>query len=347
MAEDAQANAKADEALAEEREERKRRNVLRTHRLSQNEATRHPDSYEAVLGLARSQYLMGEVRLEGDPTIWFTRAAQSFERAVELSKGRSAFAWLGRGNALYALGEYPDALLPYTKATQLSPKNAAAWSGLGNTLRRLGRFDEARGAQQKAYVLRPDNVEIASNYGLLLLEMARRAQHHGNRAATALYTEAQTVYDAALAADPNNVELWCGTGDALAGSGDYVRAAAQYEQATRLDPRNIKLLMKLAEARYESGDYQAALSGYEKVLQLDPTDLYALDGKGNALRHLGKWEEAEVALRRALARRPDDRTQANLWANLALVYEGWGKTAETADAQSQVDALVRKLKRQQ
>ncbi len=351
MAEDAQAHTTAnealDEALEEGRVERTRRNVLRTHRLFQNAAQRKPDSYEAVLGLARSQYRLGEIRLEGDPRTWFTLAAQSFARAVELSKGQSAFAWLGRGNALYALGDYQEALLPYTKATELSPQNAAAWSGQGNTLRRLGRFDEAREAQQKAYTLNPQNVEIAGNYGLLLLEMAQRAQRQGDQAAAALFMEARKVYDTALAVEPNNVELWCGKGDALAGLGDHTRAAVQYERATQLDAHNLKVWLKLGEARYQAGQYQAALDAYEAALRLDPTELYALDGKGNALRRLSRWEDAEQMFRRALARNPGDTTKANLWSNLALVYKGWGKTAEAADAQAQVDALVRKLKPQQ
>lgn len=58
--------------------------------------------------------------------------------------------WIGKGDALQALGRNQDALLAYNKAIELSPRNAPAWHSKGIVLKALCRNVEADAANAKA-----------------------------------------------------------------------------------------------------------------------------------------------------------------------------------------------------
>ncbi len=77
-------------------------------------------------------------------------ALQAFERALTLGRGpRIDETYLGKGEMLYQLGRYVEALETYMRGLKLKPWKKAMWEGKAKVLRALGRDGEAKAAEQE------------------------------------------------------------------------------------------------------------------------------------------------------------------------------------------------------
>ncbi|NCY12871.1 MAG: tetratricopeptide repeat protein [Burkholderiaceae bacterium] len=74
-------------------------------------------------------------------------------------------AWSNKGNALYELKRFDEAIVLHDKALNLKPDYAEAWSNKGVTLNELKRYDEAIVHYDQALRLKPEYAEAWSNMG--------------------------------------------------------------------------------------------------------------------------------------------------------------------------------------
>ena len=65
-----------------------------------------------------------------------------FAQAILLNP-QYAVAYYNRGNSLFKLGRYQDAIVDYTQAIRLNPRYGSAYNNRGITYRQLGRLIEA------------------------------------------------------------------------------------------------------------------------------------------------------------------------------------------------------------
>lgn len=85
--------------------------------------------------------------------------ARRFDAAVLAYRGivgrwpENSIAWIGQGNAHFALGDFAEAERSFAQATRLQPESAAAWNNLANALSRQGRRGEAFAAAARALAL--------------------------------------------------------------------------------------------------------------------------------------------------------------------------------------------------
>lgn len=108
-------------------------------------------------------------------------------------------------------------------------------------------------------------------------------------------------------------------------AGDLVGAAAQLEAALSLAPRRVDLWIGLAELRHTLADDDAALAACGRALRLAPDDADALNLQALALVMLGRMAEAELVLRRILARHAHHLPARG---NLASLLERSNRLAE-------------------
>lgn len=73
-----------------------------------------------------------------------------------------------RGNTLYTLGHFEEAVETYKKLIQLDPNNSLAYANLGNALYSQNRLEEAIQKYRKALKISPDNPAILFNLGSAL-----------------------------------------------------------------------------------------------------------------------------------------------------------------------------------
>ena len=105
-------------------------------------------------------------------------------------------------------------------------------------------------------------------------------------------------------------------------AGDLATARAHYETILAVQPRQIESLANLGAVYVQSGDPAGGLELIERALRENPNQPYAVNSRGNALRALGRLEEAEQAYRRALAQSPG---YADAHYNLGGVLQNCGR----------------------
>jgi tetratricopeptide (TPR) repeat protein len=85
----------------------------------------------------------------------------------------------------------------------------------------------------------------------------------------------------------------------------HAQAAILLERAARLEPGKGSIVETLARAYYNSGQHVRAAQAFRELIEIDPTAAYGHFGLGQALKQLGKRDEARTHLRLAVAMAPD------------------------------------------
>jgi serine/threonine protein kinase len=83
----------------------------------------------------------------------YENALKAYHRAVEINP-RKATPWLALGDTYLALERYREALMAYDQAMYLNPNDPLAWSNRGTALDALGRHKEAMDSYERAEQLR-------------------------------------------------------------------------------------------------------------------------------------------------------------------------------------------------
>ena len=113
-------------------------------------------------------------------------------------------------------------------------------------------------------------------------------------------------------------------------------AAQAAEIAARRNSFRPEAWKLLARVREQQGNYEQALAAYDQSLVLDPNDDESHDGRGIALRRMGRADEALAAYEQALALSPGN---ANTHQHRGIALERLGRTEEALAAFEQALAL--------
>src|SRR5438067_1513718 len=193
----------------------------------------------------------------------------------------------------YGREQYEKAIEFFDAALKHEPKNAEALKWKITSLRLLGRLDEAEAAAEGALKLLPNNVSL----------LVERSYVENSRQE---YKKAIEFFDAALMREPKNPEAlkWKITSLRLLGRLDEAETAT--EDALKLLPNNVLLLLERGYVEYIRQKYEKAIEFYEAALKREPKNPEALRSRVDALRLLGRLDEAEAAAEDALKLLPDN-----------------------------------------
>ena len=137
------------------------------------------------------------------------------------------------------------------------------------------------------------------------------------------------AYREALALDPEYKSAILGLADAYRLAERYDEAAAGYRRLLELDPNDNKAHYHLAEIHAALGEYAEALEVLAGLEATGEERAPARNLKGECLLSLGRLDEAEAELRRALEM--DDQL-SDAWYNLALLFEERGDGSGAIEA---------------
>jgi tetratricopeptide (TPR) repeat protein len=155
------------------------------------------------------------------------KIATEADEAVRLDP-KDAKAYVGRGTAWYAKGEYDRAIADYNEAARLDPKDAKAYIGRGAAWYAKGEYDRAIVDYNEPVRIDPKAV-FAHIIG------------RGNaRYAKGEYDRAIADYTEAVWLDPKHAQAYVNRGAALDAKAEYDRAIADYSEAIRLDPKYVE-----------------------------------------------------------------------------------------------------------
>lgn len=96
-------------------------------------------------------------------------------------------------------------------------------------------------------------------------------------------------------------------GTSLLAQRHHAQAAVILERARRLEPGKGSIIEPLARAYYNGGRMAEAAEAFAQLIEIDPSAAYGHFGLGQALKRLGRRDEARRHLRIAVALAPGSR----------------------------------------
>ncbi len=193
-----------------------------------------------------------------------------------------------------------------TVVAQLSAQNFARAIALGRALQRqypnaadipnligaahaqTGDLEAAVASIQQAIRLRPNFVEAYCNLGNALYELERTAP-------------AIAAYSQSIKLRPDYAKAITYRARALLDANRFDEAITDCRAALALDAANTDAKVTLGNAYIGAGQSQRSLACFDEILARQPDWPKALAGKGNALKTLGRLDEAISCMSAALA----------------------------------------------
>ncbi|HEY9625149.1 MAG TPA: tetratricopeptide repeat protein [Crinalium sp.] len=247
---------------------------------------------------------------------WFERGDELFQ----LQRYREAVAcydkviqalmddylvWFKRGIALENLQEYEEAIASYDRVIQLQPDDYLAWFKRGKALENLQEYEEAIACYDKVIQLQPDNYWAWHDRGRVL-ELSER------------YEEAVAAYDRAVqlkpdfelaAASRKHVLQQLENVDQLFGLQHYDEAVVSCDRAVAENPEDALAWLMRGMALENLQRYEEAITSYDQVVHLQPDDHVAWFKRGTVMEHLKRYEDALMSYNKVIQIQPE-----NYWA---------------------------------
>ena len=220
----------------------------------------------------------------------FEEAEIHLSRAIVLDQ-KVNHSHLRLGNALYGQERYEEAVDAYRVAIEQRLDDSAAHSNLGMVLNKLERYEEAETHLRRAIELDSKTKDSHRHLGNTLYGQGR-------------YAEAADTYRVATEQYPDDAVAYSNLGAALNKLERYEEAETHLRRAIGLDSKTKHGHRHLGNALYGQGRYAEAVDAYLVTTEQRPDDAGAHASLGTALNILGRNEEAETHLHRALALSP-------------------------------------------
>jgi tetratricopeptide (TPR) repeat protein len=147
------------------------------------------------------------------------------------------------------LSRFPGGVAPAPSTAASVPAAAAAVVDVT----KLPKLDTSMAAEEKPTSGIPTDFRTA-------LTQAAAAARAGD------FGRAETLYNAALANQPGNVEALAGLGDVARRRGDSARAAQLYDQVLAQNPSYLPAMIASADQKWASGNRAGALALYHRIV---------------------------------------------------------------------------------
>jgi Flp pilus assembly protein TadD len=130
-----------------------------------------------------------------------------------------------------------------------------------------------------------------------------------------------SMYTAAAANEPSNIDLQLRCADALARSGKITQARQLLTERLRINHAQPDLIRALALVDLVAGQSAQAIAQFDLILATSPGDVRALVDRAVALDLQGQHAAAQTIYRQALANAPNDLATKNNLA-VSMMLEG-------------------------
>jgi tetratricopeptide (TPR) repeat protein len=142
---------------------------------------------------------------------------------------------------------------------QKEPANFEAQMKAAARYNQIGRSEDALKFYERAAKIKPGDLDLLTMLGNTHFNMQR-------------YADAETWYQAALKAAPNNPTLWLDLGASyyLRQPRELDKAINAYRSALKADPRHEKSLQSLTRALLDKGDKAGARDSLTRLEQVNP-----------------------------------------------------------------------------
>jgi tetratricopeptide (TPR) repeat protein len=150
------------------------------------------------------------------------------------------------------------------------------------------------------------------------------------------YEEAISSYDRAISINPDDDRAWIWRGNSLDNLGRYEEAISSYDRAISISPDHYLAWFNRGISLDDLGRYEEAISSYDRTISIDTDDYLAWFNRGISLDNLGRYEEAISSYDRSISIKPDDHQAIH---NKGFAYFKWGKYVQSIDCFNQAIAI--------
>jgi tetratricopeptide (TPR) repeat protein len=251
--------------------------------------------------------------------------------------GKSALYWR-LADLEHRFLEYERVIDPLARRVRLNPNDARAHTDLGLAYTRVGRTNDALVELVAALLIGPDDAETLTAIGQIHFDA-------GN------YAAAETVLRRAIVIPPALMQARYLLGHTLARLGrtsDSLEQLAEYDRlraAANDDARRtfeIDMLRQEAARATDSGRHEDAVAALQQVVDREATRPEHHIALAGALRQAGRTEAAIGHLETAATL---DKTNKDVYRQLAELYAALGRTSESAIAQQTYRRLLQEQRR--
>jgi tetratricopeptide (TPR) repeat protein len=241
-----------------------------------------------------------------------------------------------RGLVALAEGEPRTARIEFLNAIELDPANARFRFAQARTYLLLG---DGVGAEAELEHVRVSKALLPNTHHLLAhayllqgrpelaIEEAVKAppQHAAyaarirGRAYLAIGDNARTAgaFNEALAAAPDDAELWTDIARFRRSTGEFAGAIEAADRAVTLDPRRVEALTLRGELTRNQYGLTAAIPWFDRALDIEPDHVPALVERASTLGDVGRMKDMLADTRRILSITPNQATAFYLQSMLA------------------------------
>jgi tetratricopeptide (TPR) repeat protein len=211
-------------------------------------------------------------------------------------------AWLERGDELFQVQRYREAIAVYEKVIQANPNDYVAWFKRGITLENLRQFEEALEAYDRVIALQPEDYLAWFKRGAVCENLSR-------------FESALTCYEKVVYLQPENYWAWHDRGKVLENLHRFEEAVEAYDRAVQVKPnfqlavesrKRLLSQLKRVDTLYDLQHYDEAIASCDRAIQQNPDDGLAWLMRGMALENQQNYEQAIVAYDRVVQIQPDD-----------------------------------------
>ena len=236
-------------------------------------------------------------------------AIQLYQYAMSIAP-RYSYLRYNLGLLYERLGDFDNAQLWFERALEVlengGQAHAGAWPERGRVWNALGTLARARGQETRALELfrkaladNPEDNNASHNAALLL---AKQKQCR----------EADDLWRAVMARDPNFLPSRVAYAESLAARGEAASATAQYEKLVADKPAYVGARESLARLYLAQHESERAVEQANRALTDSPANASLLELRGDAEMQLGKTEAAEADWKRASAGTTDGDQKTRL-----------------------------------
>ena len=224
---------------------------------------------------------------------------------------QDASDYVAKGNSAFEESRYDAAIFYYNQALEAEPGQAFVLRNKGKSLNELGQYREAIECFDEALGVDPDDVDTWIDRGYAYFQILD-------------YDAALTCLDKAWGLDEHEPLVWRNRAAALSQLDRNAEAIESLETALKLTPEDVGTLNMMAWVHYNAGELGRAKSRYEEVLRVSnklisgaPQNPEVWAAKGDSLRGIGRYSEAEECYHKAIDLEPNN---ADLLSSLSNLY---------------------------
>jgi tetratricopeptide (TPR) repeat protein len=250
----------------------------------------------------------------------YDEAYSAASEAVRLAP-EDGYAWFQFAATLFHLRRYSEALEADEREVKLRGVSSHSWWLKSNILTGLRQFEEAFVASQETLTLDPQTPSYWNQVGLALLRLGRPA-------------EAYKHFLRASALTPQEPAFSINAGAALAHLRKFDQALAWTDRALALRADYFLAVINRADALFELGRYEEAEAQLDVATEVTVGHSGYWAAKGSLHTRRGEYDEALVAIKRAIDLSDDDDSAAVAYermGELLIALEDYPRVLEFAE----------------